>query len=43
MKDFTVSPLKAGEGNGKDPNSPSMKRSAKLKPNLAGTRSTFDY
>jgi hypothetical protein len=44
MKDFTVSPLKAGDGNGKDPNSPSMKlKNAKLKPSLAGTRSAFDY
>ena len=43
MKDFTVSPLKAGDGKGKDPNSPSMRKTAKLKPSLAGTRSALDY
>jgi len=43
MKDFTVSPLKAGDGNGKDPNSPTMRKNARLKPSLAGTRSALDY
>ncbi len=43
-KDFTVSPLKAGDGNGKDPNSPSMKlKNARLKPSLAGTKSALEY
>lgn len=43
-KDFTVSPLKAGDGNGKDPNSPSMRlKNAKLKTSLAGTKSALEY
>jgi hypothetical protein len=48
-KDFTVQPLKAGQGMGKDPNSPTMKNSSfgresdsiSIKRNLMGTKSAL--